>query len=339
MKHKILALCLTGGLLLGSLTGCGTDVVKQAVDGVLKGETHAFSLGKVYATDRASVTVEAAFLSDCAMAPLTSAEDGAIMSYTATPNADQDADKAGNMLYLDCIASVENTGTKPVKLSRDLFFFCTADDKEYSDAMVLAENADGTALDDVESIESGKTVRLHYVLTLPEDVAKADPAVQFSLPDSPDTYLCRLSKLTPVGTPFTADAPLTSADGAQLTLKSAVVSDKVKALTDAGGGYELVSQAEGSRMVDIAIEVSNNGSAPVSLGTLYSGRMQKNGLIEPATLTIEQDNDMKYAGTIAAGSTAMTHMVFELSEAPAEDDIFFLWLDGKYYTISVSNAQ
>ena len=48
---------------------------------------------------------------------------------------------------------------------------------------------------------------------------------------------------------------------------------------------------------------------------------------------------MVYSGSIAAGSTVMTHLLFELAEEPTEDQSFYLYVDGTFYSIAVNTAE
>ena len=122
-------------------------------------------------------------------------------------------------------------------------------------------------------------------------------------------------------------------------MKSCSVSDEAASLTAAGGNTSILPVTDGDKMVDIAIEVTNNGSEALTLGTLYGGQMIEDGFNTLGLVALEADNDMVYSGSIAAGSTVMTHLLFELAEEPTEDQSFYLYVDGTFYSIAVNTAE
>lgn len=124
-----------------------------------------------------------------------------------------------------------------------------------------------------------------------------------------------------------------------LTMKSCTVADEAASLTDAGGNTSIQPITDGDKLVDIAIEVTNNGSEALTLGTLYGGQMLEDGFNSLGTVVLEAGNDMVYSGSIASGSTVMTHLLFELAEDPTEDQSFYLYADGMFYSIAVNAAK
>lgn len=329
MKKKLLALLLAAGMTLG-LTGCGEEVMQNAAEKLLKMEANAsFTLGETYSDESASITVELASLSyDGAIAPMTLKEDSSVVSYTSDDGQDH--------LYLDCIATIENIGKDDLNLQDDLLFYCIEDDDIYSDCIILAENEDGTDMEDAGTLASGKSVRLHYCLLFPEDISWSGLDVRFMMPQSNEIYSAALCDLLPKADPLTAGTPAANADGVSLTLKSAKIADSVKAVSEAGGGYSLSPQTTDNKMLDAVIEVTNNSKQDVPVGTLYSGLALEDQFSHLGTVVLEADNDLVYSGTIQAGSTVTTHLTFEVSEAPTEDDHFYLYFDGAYHSITFS---
>ncbi len=337
MKKRFLGLCLAACMLTG-LAGCGGNAAENLANSILMEEDEAFATGQQYKDEAAAITVECATLSDCVMAPLTTEEDGSVNAYYTSEN--EDSDEEGDYLYLDCVSTVKNVGSEELDLLDDLYFYCTDANELYDDCMVLVESADGTVLDDAGELQKGKTARVHYTLVLPEDISWTQLKVFFMMPESATTYAAPLSECKPnAKAAFSADAPVTTAGGAVLTMKSCSVSDEAASLTAAGGNTSILPVTDGDKMVDIAIEVTNNGSEALTLGTLYGGQMIEDGFNTLGLVALEADNDMVYSGSIAAGSTVMTHLLFELAEEPTEDQSFYLYVDGTFYSIAVNTAE
>lgn len=158
--------------------------------------------------------------------------------------------------------------------------------------------------------------------------------VYFVLPDG-NSYTESLNKLIPTCPTFEKNTSLTSKTDATLTLKSATTGDKITALTEAGGDSVITANTDNDSIIDIAIEVKNNGKQPVTLGTLYGGLLISDSFGFLGSVLLEKDNDMVYSGEIAPGSTAMTHLAYQLNKTPSDTEHFYLYLDGRYYSIDI----
>ncbi|MCD8355727.1 MAG: hypothetical protein LUE11_04050 [Clostridia bacterium] len=329
MKKKLLALLLAASMALG-LTGCGEEIVQNAAEKLLKKDPDAsFTLGETYSDNKSSITVELVSLSyDGAVAPMTLAEDSSVVSYTSDDDEDH--------LYLDCIATIENTGDDDLNLQEDLLFYCIEDDDIYGDCIMLTETEDGTDMETAGTLASGKSARLHYCLIFPEDISWSGLDVRFMMPESSEIYSAALGDLLPKADSLTEGTPVTNTDGISLTLKSAKITDSVKAVSEAGGGYSLSPQTTDNKMLDAVIEVSNNSTQDVPVGTLFSGLALENQFSYLGTVVLEANNDLVYSGTIKAGSTVTTHLTFEVSETPTEANHFYLYFDGTYHSITFS---
>lgn len=335
MKKRFLSLCLAACMLTG-LAGCG-GTADDLMNSVLKEEDETFVTGQQYKDEAAAITMEYAALSDCTMAPLTLEDDGSVNAYYASD--DENSDEEGDYLYLDCVSTVKNVGSEELDLEDDLYFYCADENDMYDDYMVFVESADGTTLDDAGELQKGKTARVHYTLVLPEDISWTQLKVYFIMPESSTTYAAPLSDCKPNAQAFSADTPVKTAGGAVLTMKSCTVADEAASLTDAGGNTSIQPITDGDKLVDIAIEVTNNGSEALTLGTLYGGQMLEDGFNSLGTVVLEAGNDMVYSGSIASGSTVMTHLLFELAEDPTEGQSFYLYADGMFYSIAVNAAK
>lgn len=327
MKKTILAWLLLAGMLPG-LTGCGETVMQTAAEKVLQMEPDAsFTLGETYSDPQVSITTELAVLSgEGVMAPMTAEEDGSVFAYTSDDGKDH--------LYLDCVATVKNTGEDSMNLQEDLLFYALEGDTLYNECIILTENADGTDMEDAGTLESGKSVRLHYGLILPEDTSDAEIEVRFMMPESGEIYSAPLQELLPKAADLTKEKAVKRDDGVSLTLKSAKITNTVEAVSAAGGGYALRPQTEGNQMMDVVLEVANGSKQDVSLGTLYSGLMLQEHVAEPAMIVMEANQDMVYSGTIRAGSTIVTHLAFELPEQPDDSSKVYVYFGGTYYTVT-----
>ena len=131
MKKTILAWLLMAGMLSG-LTGCGESVMQNAADKVLRMEPDAsFMLGETYSDQQVSITPELVILSETGvMAPMTEEEDGSVSAYTAEDKQDH--------LYLDYVATVENTGTDSMNLQEDLLVYALEGENTYNECIILA---------------------------------------------------------------------------------------------------------------------------------------------------------------------------------------------------------
>ena len=326
MKKTILAWLLMAGMLLGP-TGCGESVMQNAADKVLRMEPDAsFMLGETYSDQQVSITPELVILSETGvMAPMTEEEDGSVSAYTAEDKQDH--------LYLDYVATVENTGTDSMNLQEDLLVYALEGENTYNECIILAENGDGTDMEDAGTLESGASVRVHYGLILPADLSEEEIELRFMMPESAEIYSAPLEELQPKAADLTKDKAVKRADGVSLTLKSAKIADTVESVSPAGGGYALRPQTEGNQMMDVVLEVTNGSGQDISLGTVYSGLMLQKHVAKPAMIVMEANQDMLYSGTIKAGSRVITHLVFELQEQPDDNSRVYVYFGGTYHTV------
>lgn len=331
MKKRLMALFLAVCTLCG-LTGCSEQVIEQAATAILTQEGDSFSTRETYEDDTVAVTMEAAYLADSAMAPMSASDDGTINAYFAA--SEDDSTEDSDYIYLDCISTVKNLTDEALNLDEEMYFYCVENDTLYQDHLFVFENEDGTKLSYGQPLESGESVRLHYAIILPADISLTDLKVHLLLPTGAH-YTEPLEMLLPTGTDFAVDSSVTSESGAVLTLKSTQVVDEIEAVTEDGGNTTITPSTEGDPLVDIVIEVRNDGTESLALGTLYSSLWMWDSFGTIGSVMAETDGDIVYSTEIQSGSTVTTHVIFELFEDLSDADSFYLYLDGAYYPITV----
>ena len=331
MKRKLFSFLLAGCMML-SLTGCGEEIAEDVAETILKTEGDPFVIGETYQDDTAAVTVDAVYLADCVMAPLTQNEDGSFNAYYAQDEEHPDSDDA--YLYMDCISTIKNLSDEPLDIEEDIYFYCVENDTLYDEYMLFAENADGSQLIDTKPLESGESARIHYAVVLPKDVSWTGLNAYFMLTDG-TSFTQALNKLAPSAPTLGIGSTLTSKSGIDLTLKSVSSGNEIPSLTPAGGDTVIEASEEGHILVDIVIEAVNNSKEPTAIGTLYGGLLISDSVGSLGSVLLEQDNDMLVSGMIAPGASVTSHLAFELERAPSDSDFFSLCFDGSYYPIEV----
>lgn len=323
MNRRILGFCLAASLLLGGLSGCAGNNATNNTD-----DQNIFLTSQTLTDDGISMTVELATLSDAIMAT-HAADNGNTMNRYYPEGSDGDS-----YLYLDCVLQVRNTGKRAIDLTQVLYLYCNDGTSDYTDHMVLVEAEDGTVLQDAGTLEPGQSARVHYALTLPQTVSWSTLSVSVMMPSSRTVYTAPLNKLLPkANRSFSKETPLTTESGAVLTLQSASSTDEIEAITDEGDDDSIKPTVDGDVLVDVAIEVENTSDSKLAVNTLYGGQLLQSNFNAVGVVVIEADDELTYAGSIDAGKTAMTHLIFELTEEPTESDLFYLYVDGTFYSI------
>lgn len=339
MKKRLTAGLLAVCLLTG-LTGCNSDqLTEQVADKLLSSDDGiAFAVDKPVKDDSMTLTVRSITLSDAVYAPLTTDSEGAYTAYYTEDGTgkEQDADK--DSVYLDCTADVKNTGDQALDLEDDLFFYAITGGKVYGDYMAFTEAAGGAELADADTLDVGKTARVHYAIILPADVDANALDVAFMLPSAEDIYRVSFTKLAVAERTLPVGGAVKTQSGAMLTVESAKLVSSVDPVTSAGGDTS-VQLIEGGNLFDVVLTIQNNSDTDLPLGTLFSGRMTMDSISRLGTPLLESDMDLQYTGSIPAGTSATAHLVFDadgMSRDLQLTDSYYLYADGVYYLLQPS---
>lgn len=311
MKKRLTAGLLAVCLLTG-LTGCSSDqLTEQVTDKLLSSDDGiAFAVDKPVKDDSMTLTVRSITLSDAVYAPLTTDSEGAYTAYYTEDGTgkEQDADK--DSVYLDCTADIKNTGDQALDLEDDLFFYAITGGKVYGDYMAFTESDGGAKLADADTLDVGKTARVHYAIILPADVDANALDVAFMLPSAETVYRVAFPKLAVTDRSLPVGGAVKTNNGAMLTIESAKLVSSIDPVTSAGGDTS-VQLMEGGNMVDVVLTIQNNSDTDLPLGTLFSGRMTMDSISRLGTPLLEADMDLQYTGSIPAGTSATAHLVFD----------------------------
>lgn len=338
MKKRLTAGLLAVCLLTG-LTGCSSDqLTEQVTDKLLSSDDGiAFAVDKPVKDDSMTLTVRSITLSDAVYAPLTTDSEGAYTAYYTEDGTgkEQDADK--DSVYLDCTADIKNTGDQALDLEDDLFFYAITGGKVYGDYMAFTESDGGAELADADTLDVGKTARVHYAIILPADVDANALDVAFMLPSAETVYRVAFPKLAVTDRSLPVGGAVKTNNGAMLTIESAKLVSSIDPVTSAGGDTS-VQLMEGGNMVDVVLTIQNNSDTDLPLGTLFSGRMTMDSISRLGTPLLEADMDLQYTGSIPAGTSATAHLVFDadsMSRDLQATDSYYLYADGVYYPIVI----
>ena len=190
---------------------------------------------------------------------------------------------------------------------------------------------------DADTLDVGKTARVHYAIILPADVDANALDVAFMLPSAETVYRVAFPKLAVTDRSLPVGGAVKTNNGAMLTIESAKLVSSIDPVTSAGGDTS-VQLMEGGNMVDVVLTIQNNSDTDLPLGTLFSGRMTMDSISRLGTPLLESDMDLQYTGSIPAGTSATAHLVFDadgMSRDLQATDSYYLYADGVYYPIVI----
>ena len=203
--------------------------------------------------------------------------------------------------------------------------------------MAFTESDGGAKLADADTLDVGKTARVHYAIILPADVDANALDVAFMLPSAETVYRVAFPKLAVTDRSLPVGGAVKTNNGAMLTIESAKLVSSIDPVTSAGGDTS-VQLMEGGNMVDVVLTIQNNSDTDLPLGTLFSGRMTMDSISRLGTPLLEADMDLQYTGSIPAGTNATAHLVFDadgMSRDLQATDSYYLYADGVYYPIVI----